>query len=198
MQREAVTGPEEHAALHQQAANFATARTSLCLHYAQGAEVRNCLSQVGGSRVEPGDYNGQAVYVFVKVKVQSYTQQEPSASCTKRWAWAKPASQMAQVEQYLRKAGGSLVDPDDVQHQAVCVLRGLDVQPHLGGSPSLPHSPLRHAALQQRLEATLILHKTTRRLCVRGQLHSWPGRQAAVLPAWTALPCNWALQQACS
>ena len=60
-------------------------------------------------------------------------------------------------EGYLRQACGCLVDPDDVQQQAVSVLGSLDVQPHLCWCSGFLHSPGWHAALQQCLEPTPIL-----------------------------------------
>ncbi len=61
------------------------------------------------------------------------------------------------LEGYLGQACGCLVDPDDVQQQAVSVLRGLNVQPHLCWCSSFLHSPGWHAALQQCLEPIPIL-----------------------------------------
>jgi len=58
------------------------------------------------------------------------------------------------LEGYLRQTCGCLVDPDDVQQQAVSVLRSLDVQPHLSWCSSFLHGPGWHAALQQRFEPT--------------------------------------------
>ena len=61
------------------------------------------------------------------------------------------------LEWYLGQTCGCLVNPDDVEQQAVSVLRSLDVQPHLSGCSSILHSPGWHAALQQCLEPIPIL-----------------------------------------
>ena len=60
---------------------------------------------------------------------------------------------------HLREAGRCFVDPDDIQEQAVSVLRGLNVHPDLSRGACLLDSPAWHAALQQRFEPRTILHK---------------------------------------
>ena len=114
-------------------------------------------------------------------------------------------------EGYLRQACGCLVDPDDVQQQAVSVLGSLDVQPHLCWCSGFLHSPGWHAALQQCLEPIPILqtksfsspavwHVLTVELsaraacCISSALnHSHPARQMRVF----CLACShgWAVGQ---
>lgn len=68
----------------------------------------------------------------------------------------------------LWEASGCLVDPDDVQVEAVGILRGLNVHPYFNWGACLLNSPAWHGALHQRFEAIACLH-------------SYAGQAAAIL-----------------